>query len=368
MTVVILVAGSGRRFMDTKPKSLCMVNEKTLLERTIGMVRNEGKHIKIRIITGFNAPEIEDVVEKIGDEGIETIYNKRFNEDQNILSAQIGMTEAESDVLVLEGDCIYNEESMKSFISMIGRNRNTIFTIGEPDYNAENAILKRDSNGKLIGYKIGKRDPPLSLDNWSNMAGAVLFSQSDLPSILSWLDRTKEDPAKTYYFQPLVDMDEFEVDLYSLGENAEFSTFNTQKQYLEIMDSMGVETKIKLIETDSLKHVEGFSQKRVSWLKEKILDEGVWNKPICIDSEHMIVMDGQHRMEVAKELGMKFTPCVCFKHEEVDFWSLRPKSHEVNLELVMSKALSGDIYPYKTVKYSFPTDVPACAITLGELM
>ena len=81
MTVVILVAGSGRRFMDTKPKSLCMVNEKTLLERTIGMVRNEGQHIKIRIITGFNAPEIDDVVEKIGDEGIETIYNKRFNED-----------------------------------------------------------------------------------------------------------------------------------------------------------------------------------------------------------------------------------------------------------------------------------------------
>ena len=46
MTVVILVAGSGRRFMDTKPKSLCMVNEKTLLERTIGMVRNEARTSK----------------------------------------------------------------------------------------------------------------------------------------------------------------------------------------------------------------------------------------------------------------------------------------------------------------------------------
>ena len=233
-----------------------MVNEKTLLERTIGMVRNEAKNIKIRIITGFNAHEIEDVVEKIGDERIETIYNKRFNEDQNILSAQIGMIETESDVLVLEGDCIFNEESMKSFISMIGSDRNTIFTIGEPDPVAENAILKRDSKGKLIGYKIGKKDPSLSLDNWSNMTGAVLFSQSDLPRILSWLDRAKEDPAKTYYFQPLVDMEEFEVDLYGLGENAEFSTFNTQKQYLDIMDGMGVETNIKLVETDSLRHVE----------------------------------------------------------------------------------------------------------------
>ena len=99
------------------------------------------------------------------------------------------MIETESDVLVLEGDCIFNEESMKSFISMIGSDRNTIFTIGEPDPNAENAILKRDSKGKLIGYKIGKKDPSLSLDNWSNMTGAVLFSQSDLPRILSWLDR-----------------------------------------------------------------------------------------------------------------------------------------------------------------------------------
>ena len=155
--------------MDTKPKSLCMVNEKTLLERTIGMVRNEAKNIKIRIITGYNAHEIEDVVEKIGDERIETIYNKRFNEDQNILSAQIGMIETESDVLVLEGDCIFNEESMKSFISMIGSDRNTIFTIGEPDPNAENANFRDRPQNKLFLQKIQKNQTEKKPQNFESM-------------------------------------------------------------------------------------------------------------------------------------------------------------------------------------------------------
>ena len=79
-------------------------------------------------------------------------------------------------------------------------------------------------------------------------------------------------------------------------------------------------------------------------------------------------MDGQHRMEVAKELGLSKVPSIGFKHSEVDFWSLRPKNHDVSLELIMSKSLSGNIYPYKTVKYSFPTEIPGCAIHLGELM
>ena len=77
-------------------------------------------------------------------------------------------------------------------------------------------------------------------------------------------------------------------------------------------------------------------------------------------------MDGQHRMEVAKELKINRVPALLFKHDEVDFWSLRD-NHVVDLESIIDKSLSGDIYPYKTVKYAFPMEIPKCSINLEEL-
>jgi CTP:phosphocholine cytidylyltransferase-like protein len=368
MAVVILVAGSGKRFRDKKPKCLSMVKEKTLLERTIEMIRLVDEEVPIRIVTGYNSMAIEKKVSEMMITGLTVMKNEHYLKDQNILSAQLGMSGVESDVLVLEGDCLYNEASMREFVSSIGSGRNIIFSIGRAEIGKKNAVVRSDGNGRLTGYMIGERSPEFESTEWSNMSGAALFSMEDLEGVISWLDISGSNPAETYYFQPLVDSNDFSVSITKLGKGSEFSTFNTQKQYLEIMAEMGVETKIKLIDTESLLHVEGFSEKRVNWLRRKIEEEGVWNKPICIDSEHGIVMDGQHRMEVAREMGLSVIPAIGFSHSEVEFWSLRPKNHEVTKELIIKKSLSGDIYPYKTVKYSFPTEILGCSIDLEELL
>ena len=368
MAVVILVAGRGTRFRDDKPKCLSLIDDQTLLEWTVSLIRDADERIPICIVAGYKSSAIEEIVNKMEFKDVSTIVNEDYEFDQNILSAQMGMADKESDVLVLEGDCIYNGLSMKEFVDSIGSNCNTIFTIGQAEEERKNAILRSDENGFLQGYNIGERTENIIPEEWSNMAGAVLFSIDDLKGIMTWLERSGANPSQTYYFQPLTEIGEYQVIVRKLSPGAAFSTFNTQKQYLEVMSKMGLDTRIKLVETSSLRHVEGYSDKRVKWLKEKIHSEGIWNKPICIDSEHGIVMDGQHRMEVAKELGLSIVPSIGFKHSEVDFWSLRPNNHEVTLELIMSKSLSGNIYPYKTVKYSFPTEIPGCAINLGELV
>ena len=129
---------------------------------------------------------------------------------------------------------------------------------------------------------------------------------------------------------------------------------------------MGIPSQIELVEVSKLSHVEGYSGKRVNWLMEKITQEGVWNLPICIDRDFGIVMDGQHRLEVAKALDLSLIPAVKFSHSEVDFWSLRD-NHEVSLEKILDNFKSGEIYPYKTVKYGFPFPIPSCSISVGEL-
>ena len=126
------------------------------------------------------------------------------------------------------------------------------------------------------------------------------------------------------------------------------------------------EKKIELVPVQSLLHIEGHSKKRVLWLTEKILEEQIWTKPIAIDDEYNLVLDGQHRMEVAKKLGFTLIPAIRYAYSDVKVWSLRP-NYDFDWKLVVSRALTHDIYPYKTVKHEFPEPLPSCLISLKDL-
>ncbi len=125
--------------------------------------------------------------------------------------------------------------------------------------------------------------------------------------------------------------------------------------------------KIELVEVNKLRHIEGYGKKRIIWLSDKIRNEGYWTMPLKLSNEHYLVMDGNHRMEAAKILNLKYVPCLIYNYNEVKVWSLR-KNQKVDSNLIIKKALSGDIYPYKTAKHSFPDgeDIE-CKFTLNEL-
>lgn len=126
--------------------------------------------------------------------------------------------------------------------------------------------------------------------------------------------------------------------------------------------------QIVMVPTVSLKHIEGFSPKRVKWLTEKIQREGIWNKPLALEKDHHLVLDGQHRMEVARFLGLREVPAVLFDYAQVEVWSLRPKTHQFDWREVVRRSLADDIYPYKTVKHGFSDPLPACALNLSDLL
>jgi hypothetical protein len=125
---------------------------------------------------------------------------------------------------------------------------------------------------------------------------------------------------------------------------------------------------IEMVDVASLRHIEGFSNKRVQWLKDKIVREGVWNRPVALDAEYGLVLDGQHRMEVAKALGLLRIPAIRYDYSRIKVWSLRPGKYDFTWETVVQRALAGNIYPYKTVKHEFPRPLPVCQFSIGELM
>ena len=132
---------------------------------------------------------------------------------------------------------------------------------------------------------------------------------------------------------------------------------------------MKVENSISIIQVPvgRLRHIEGFSKKRVQSLVEKIQNEGVWVKPLALDDVHDLVLDGQHRMEVAKVLGVKWVPAVRYCYADVEVWSLRP-NHTFDWREVTRRALANEPYPYKTVKHKFPDEgLLSCHFPLKEL-
>ena len=107
--------------------------------------------------------------------------------------------------------------------------------------------------------------------------------------------------------------------------------------------------EIELVPVERLKHIEGHSKKRVEWLVNKIKNEGVWRLPIALDSEHDLVLDGQHRMEVAIRLGLKRVPAVRYVYSEVDVWSLRA-NHSFDWQKVTERAFHTAVYLFAIMR------------------
>lgn len=125
---------------------------------------------------------------------------------------------------------------------------------------------------------------------------------------------------------------------------------------------------VERVSVERLRHIEGFSRKRVDWLVQKILAEGVWTRPVALDEAHDLVLDGQHRMESAKRLGLKWVPAVRYDYASLEVWSLRPAAHQFDWRRVTERALADRPYPYKTVKHRFPDGgLPEIAIPLDAL-
>lgn len=130
---------------------------------------------------------------------------------------------------------------------------------------------------------------------------------------------------------------------------------------------------VTLVSVASLRHIEGFSSKRVTWLVAKMRKEQLWTRPVCLapvkDAGGKVVhlvMDGQHRTEAALRLGLREVPAQLFDYHDVEIWSLRP-SQLVSVERVIEKSLANDPYPYKTVKHRFTAPISELSVPLSAL-
>jgi hypothetical protein len=103
-------------------------------------------------------------------------------------------------------------------------------------------------------------------------------------------------------------------------------------------------------------------------LAEEVRQSGTWLAPLPVEAGSGLVMDGNHRLQVARLLGLQRLPCVLLRYGDrrlrVRCWKTgRPFGLD---ELVEFAALP-TVLPYKTTRHSFDPPLPETEIPLSLL-
>lgn len=364
MQIIILSAGCGIRFGEKIPKALVEIGSENVLTRLLRQISTFNSNAKISVITGYKKSLVQKIVKECNYPNVKVIYNHKYKEDKNIYSVYCGLIDNCKDgLLIIEGDCILDDYGFDLVLShCVGPSK--IFLKGPSDPSKNNGVVRLDKDNKAIEFIIGEKK---DISSCFNMTGLLWISELDLAKYKVALKIETGQNLNQYYFLPIFD----DLALYDLNgicfdQSDKIYTFNTQYVYTKIMEALEVQTNIILFDVDKLKHIEEFSQKRVKWLKDKIIKQQVWSKPICITSDGL-VMDGQHRFEAAKELGLKRIPAVIYDYNDVEIFSLRD-NYQVSISEIKDRVANQKIYPYKTVKHIFKNQINKCYFNLEELL
>lgn len=125
---------------------------------------------------------------------------------------------------------------------------------------------------------------------------------------------------------------------------------------------------LELIDVESIIETEEHDDERVKWLKKAILEEGVWRIPLILEKKTFAVMDGHHRLNVAKCIGLRRVPAILLDYYEnnvvVNSWR---DGVYIDREVVLNNIKEGKKFPYKTTRHIITPNPDEIEIPLSFL-
>ncbi len=110
--------------------------------------------------------------------------------------------------------------------------------------------------------------------------------------------------------------------------------------------------KVVILRINELRVHELIQRKKVEELKEDILREGRIKRPILVDENTLVVIDGHHRLQALKELGCKFIPALLVDYRSSDICVEPWRDCDIiSKEDVIKAGLTGRPFPPKTSKH-----------------
>lgn len=376
--VVLLAAGSGRRLAPLtarRPKALLDVHGRPVIVRQLDQLRAAGFG-DVTIVTGFRGDQLRRAVERAGHRDVRFVHNDGYATDTNLRSALLGTARAEA-VLLVEADMIVPDAAWPIVARGAADAGATLwYTNGTVHPDQLGGMLVQDRARRVRELTIERTYHP-AMRRKRKLAGIVQIGTEAL-AVARRRWRALADAGRDAYFHaPWLEGRAPLGGARDLGA-APTLCFNTPAEYYRALLKAGptmaprgpwrdvrMPDGLALVPVRELRHIEDYSRRRAQWLRGKIEREGVWRVPLAVDPAGL-VMDGQHRFEVARALGLAFVPAAVLDYRDVAVWSLRD-NYTVTRHEIVRRAMSGEIYPYKTAKHGFRTPMPEVHIPLELL-
>ena len=359
--VVILAAGRSRRMEElsnNEPKCLLPYRGERVIERLVRQLRQNNIH-KIVITTGYRA----DLMNKLFKDNLDVhlVENDLYEEDVNIYSLHLAMNRIDGPCVIFEADTIMEDDLVKYVVGSDFDGKSVWFTRGRFMESQYGGILHSDENGNIDDIKIVSSYHS-AYKEYMKLTGVMRVSANELDLFKVLLGKYAKTTLKQYFLNawienlPMLPCVEADISMF------DFFTFNKPEEYYQVQGKeIGYKCEspsIEVIPTNSLRHIESFDDERVKKLQNEIKKCGIWKVPLVVEKCGNLVLDGQHRLEAAKRMGLKKIPVLIVDYHDVKVWSLR-KEIPVSVEAVRKRVLQeNDIFPYKTVKHKFQFWVP----------
>lgn len=129
--------------------------------------------------------------------------------------------------------------------------------------------------------------------------------------------------------------------------------------------------KIHLVDIQTLIAHERTSRARVGAVQLHIRQCGVVNRPVIVDKNSGVILDGHHRVQALKAIGALKAPVlyVNYMDKEIEVY-LRRKEILMDMlkQYVVARAMSHTLFPIKTTRHSIKNGRGICRIPIADLM
>lgn len=127
--------------------------------------------------------------------------------------------------------------------------------------------------------------------------------------------------------------------------------------------------KFTLYNLSALKAHEQVSASHLLKLKHEILQDQVLKRPLIVDAQTGVILDGHHRFRLLLSFGYLFAPTYLVNYlteQEIQVLSNRSE-FPVTKPIVLARGLAGRLFPYKTTRHIFACPFPENPVPLEIL-
>ena len=122
---------------------------------------------------------------------------------------------------------------------------------------------------------------------------------------------------------------------------------------------------------DLLPHEEVISG-NLDAMKKRLVNSGKFFQPLLVDAATNVILDGHHRWNAAKALGLDLVPVVAIDYlnsneVSVGVWPGCGRN-SITKEEVVEMGVSGNLFPPKTSRHRFSFELPRIRVPLDDLV